>query len=340
VFFNGQSVRVRGVVKAVDGQTVLASATTQVTLAGSNLPAPTDQDEVEVLGVFVDVGRLTKDDPRLRGIDVTAAWREKTGRTWPGDGELLALFVDSFTSAEPFTTASLRALALAPQQFVDRSVTLTGRFRGRNLFGDQPDAPGRSRWDFVIQSADASVWVVGRRPRGEGFSLDVDARLDSSKWVEVTGTVAYERGLVLVDAGQIRLAAAPKDTQAPSEPVARVPAVGPRPEVVFSAPTADEVDVALGTTVRIQFSRDINPATFKGQVTASYAAGQSTETGEPQPPPLKIVTSYNEGLRTLEVRFDPPLARFRTVTIRLGDGIAAFDNAQLVPYTLSFTTGG
>ena len=96
----------------------------------------------------------------------------------------------------------------------------------------------------------------------------------------------------------------------------------------------------LNTTVRIQFSRDIDTATFKGQVIASYAAAQSAETGEPQPPPLKLVSTYNEGLRTLEIRFDPPLERFRNVTIRFGEGIAAHDGATLVPYALTFTTGG
>jgi hypothetical protein len=149
-----------------------------------------------------------------------------------------------------------------------------------------------------------------------------------------------ERALVMIEATTMTLARPEQEPQVPSEPVARVPTVGPRPEVVFSTPTADEVDVAPGTTVRVQFSRDINPATFKGQVVATYAARQSTETGEPQPPPFSLVTSYNEGLRTLEIRFDPPLERFRTVTIRLGEGIAAFDNATLVPWSLTFTTGG
>ena len=53
---------------------------------------------------------------------------------------------------------------------------MTGRFRGVNLFGDLPQAPGRSRYDFVLQSADAALWVTGLQPKGKSFSLDRNAR--------------------------------------------------------------------------------------------------------------------------------------------------------------------
>ena len=43
------------------------------------------------------------------------------------------------------------------------------RIPRRNLFGDQPSAPGKSRYDFVLRSADAAVWVTDLRPRGRGF---------------------------------------------------------------------------------------------------------------------------------------------------------------------------
>ena len=67
----------------------------------------------------------------------------------------------------------------------------------------------------------------------------------------------------------------PTETTNEEEQV-RVPA-GPPPEVIFSAPTEDETDVMQNSTVRIQFSRDLDPATLKGRVRVQYAGAQSAE---------------------------------------------------------------
>ena len=291
---------------------------------------------VEVVGTFVDVGRLEPGDPRLRDVDVAALWQQRASRSWPAPGELPVLLVASLTPADPFPAPSLRALALDPLRYEDASVTVAGRFRGSNLYGDQPVGPGKSRWDFVLQAGEASLWVVGQRPRGEGFSLDVTARVDTGRWLEVTGAVRFERGLVLIEAKSVRAATAPP----PSEPAAVVRVRGPAPEVVFSVPTEDQVDVSPASGVRIQFSRDLDPESVRGQVRAGYLAAQSAERGEPQPPALAFTTTYNAGQRVLELKFDRPLERFRVVRIELGDGIRATDGATLAPWTLTFTTGG
>ena len=76
---------------------------------------------------------------------------------------LVAERVEAATGA---TGTSLRAIALSPERYDEQTLTVTGRFRGRNLYGDQPTAPGRSRYDFVLQSGDGSLWVTGLRPRG------------------------------------------------------------------------------------------------------------------------------------------------------------------------------
>lgn len=341
VFFHGHPVRVRGHVRPSGEQHVLVHGDDELLLA-----APPDRqgaldttEPVEIAGTFFDLGRAQPNDPRLARIDAEALARERTGKPWPGVGELPLLVVDRVDSARPFAAPSVRALALDPDRYIGARVTVTGRFRGRNLYGDQPDAPGRSRWDFVLQAADASVWIVGRRPRGEGFSLDVEARVDTNRWLEVAGVVRRERGLVLIEAAAIRMAAPPTDS-APAEPVTRVPAVGPPPEVVFSVPTQGESDVALDTRIRIQFSRDLDPKTFAGQVQVAYLEAEATERGEPQPPAIEFSTRYDEGARVLEIRFPRPLERFRTLKVTLGDGIAATDGARLVPWTLTFTLGG
>ena len=61
---------------------------------------------------------------------------------------------------------SVRAIVLFPSRYLDQKVTVTGQFGARNLVGDLPDAPGKSRYDFVLRSADAAVWVTNLRPRG------------------------------------------------------------------------------------------------------------------------------------------------------------------------------
>jgi hypothetical protein len=343
VFFHTQAVRVRGALRPDRRDLVLAQGADAVLVVGPAVAGavPDASDIVEVLGTFLDVGRLTEGDPRLAGLDVRRLSEERLGKPWPGINELLLVSATDLRPADPFPAPSVVALALVPERYADSQVTVRGRFRGRNLYGDQPDAPGRSRWDFVLQSpGGASIWVVGLRPRGDGFDLRLDARVDTGRWLEVAGVVRRDRHLVFLEGRSIRQAQAPADPP-PSEPAARVPAVGPPPEVVFSAPTQDETDVSRSTTVRIQFSRDLDPASIQGHVRAGYLASQAAERGEPQPPAMPpFAVAYNEGTRVLEIRFEEPLDRFRTVRIELTDGIRATDGAALVPWSLTFGVGG
>ena len=131
----------------------------------------------------------------------------------------------------------MRALALEPWRFDGQTVTVIGNFRGRNLFGDLPDAPGKSRYDFVLRGAEGAVWVTGLRPRGRGFDLDVDRRVDTNRWLEVTGTVVHDRGLVRIEGTRIA-AATRTDRSARRWPRRAAPAAPPPPlEVVFFSPT-------------------------------------------------------------------------------------------------------
>lgn len=342
VFFHTQTVRVRGELAGSPRMARLTSGEAEVFLAGPAVADSGDlpKGEQEVVGAFFDVGRLQQGDPRLSRIDMGELWQSRTGRSWPGVGELTVLVVDRLAPAEPFVAPSIRALALAPTRYAGERVTLTGRFRGLNLFGDLPDQPSRERQAFVLQSAEGAVWVVGMRPKGDGFNLNPAARVDTGRWLEVSGNVFPVRGLAVILAENLRLAKPPADTPEPTEAAAVVPAVGPAPEVVFSTPTQGETDVAPATRVRIQFSRDVDPATIKGQVRVGYRIDDARERGEPEAPPMTFTTTYNEGTRVLELRFGEPLARFREVRVELGDGIRTFDGAALVRWALSFTVGG
>ena len=156
-----------------------------------------------------------------------------------------------------------------------RKVTIAGQYSGRNLLGGLHEAPGKSRYDCVLRSADAAIWVVNMRPKlrdsnNKEIELALDSRLDTSRWLEIRGTIHQSRGLLWLDAeaGSLKFAKPPQETLTEEEPI-RVQ-VGPPPEVVFSTPTDDETDVLQSAFVRIQFSRDLDQKTLKGHVRARY----------------------------------------------------------------------
>jgi hypothetical protein len=288
---------------------------------------------VDLRAQLIDVGRLEPGDPRL------ASYGPRDEDRWPKPGEELFLNATGIGPAQPSTTPSVRALALEPWKFDGQRVTLVGQFRGRNLFGDLPDAPKKSRYDFVLKAADAAVWVTGLRPRGKGFDLNVDARVDTGRWLEVTGVARHEGGLVAIEAATIDSTKEPTLTTERDEPATPPPPPQPA-EVVFSTPSDGETDVSLNSRVRIQFSRGIKPETLEGHILIGYLGAESTERGEPHTPSIEVKTSYDPGTRAVELSFPKPLERFRTVRVQLLEGIEAFDGAPVKPWTLTFSLGG
>jgi hypothetical protein len=163
--------------------------------------------------------------------------------------------------------------------------------------------------------------------------------VDTRRWIEVTGVLRQRRGLQWLDAtaGKIALTQPIAEIVADAEPIA-VPAAPP-PEVMFSLPFRDEAEVSTATRIRVQFSRDIAPATLKDRVRVAYqlpagAAGEQDEriTG--------LATDYQAAKRVLEIRFSTRLERFRTVRVELLEGILGTDDQPLKPWSLTFTTGG
>ena len=331
-YFHLQAVVLRGELSEAGGRVVLRSDEHEMRVVMDDQVRALD-GPIELRAQLVDVGRLEPGDPRV------GPYQPQDQERWPRPGEELMLRAIGVSPAQTIASPSVRGLALEPWKFEDQSVTLVGQFRGRNLFGDQPDAPKKSRYDFVMKVADASVWVTGLRPRGKGFDLNVDARVDTSAWVEVSGVVKHERGLVTIEATKIATAQPPKATTEPAEPAFALPPPPPI-EVVFSSPTEGETDVSPGSPVRIQFSRSIAPTTLKGQIRIGYLAAESLEKGEAQPPGIEVKTTYDPGSRALELAFVKPLERFRTVRVQLLDGIKGFDGAPVTPWTLTFSVGG
>jgi len=300
-------------------------------------PLPTgSRERLEIVGTFYDVGRLNEDDPRLSGLPISQISQELLRKRWPGVGELPIIVANSTRPALEPDVTTLRNIVLEPQRYINKGVTVTGRFRGRNLYGDLPEAPEASRWDFVLHSVDASVWVVGKEPKGDGFELDIMARVDTGKWLEVTGDVVVEDGMVLIEAGTLTLSRALTDRSSPSTSSDR-PSLPP-PEVIFSAPLADDIDVPEDSTVRIQFSRDMDDTSFDEHVDVRYAGPISQELNADAT--ITFELSYRKRNRVLEIRFDQELERYQNIHVELTNGITASDGSPLSPWMLSFFVGG
>ena len=328
-FFHTQPVRVRGKATEKDGLFQLEHEAARVWLVpGGTGKLPDPGSDAEITGLYVDVGRLERTDARVTADFGTLSQRVLR-RDWPAPGELLAVIVDTAVAAEPMNAPSVRHVALDPGRYVDQEVTIVGRFRGKNLYGDLPEAAGPGRFDFVLQSADASIWVTGRRPKGEGFDLNVENRIDTGRWLEVAGVVKEERGMAVLEATAIRIGRPPAES-AP-EAVVKVPVAMPPPEVVFSAPTQGETDVEPDAKIRVQFSRDLKEDSLKGGIAVAYA-------GVAAPPPAFTVR-YDAGRRVVEIAFAAPLSPFANVQVVLKETIVATDGQPLRPYTLAFTVG-
>ena len=341
-YYHGRPILILGKVEVANGQLQVSddSGAVRLVVKGS---APDGLDEIR--GEFWDLGRMKADDMRLNGYDLRATFHLDPDGPWPRQGEVMAIVATAIVPAPLPTTPSLRSIVLNPSRYLDEKTTITGQFSGRNLLGDLPDAPAKSRYDFVLRAADAAIWVINARPtlkdaNGKDLELALDARSDTGRWLSVRGTVRRGRGLLWIDAEarSLALAKPPTDTVAIEEAI-RVPA-GPPPEVIFSAPTQDETDVLQATSVRIQFSRDLDQATLKGRIRVTYSAAETAERGEPVTPAVGFTSQYRGASRVLELRFAKPLERFRTVKVELLDGVVGTDGQALTPWSLTFSVGG
>jgi hypothetical protein len=345
-FYHGRPVVVVGKVALAQDGIKVSDDTASIRLVFKG-NAPDGVDEIR--GEFWDIGRMKPDEPKLSGYDLRSTFHFDPDGAWPRPGEVTAIVATAVTAAPPPTPGTappIRTVVLNPSRYLEQKVTITGQYSGRNLMGDLPDAPNKSRYDFVLRSADAAIWVSNMRPKirdtnGKEFELALDSRIDSSRWLQVKGTIRQARGLLWLDAeaGSLAVAKPPAEPVATEDEPIRVPAAPP-PTVVFSAPTEDETDVSLNTGVRIQFTRDLDTRTLRGHIRARYLEAQSAERGEPTTPPAEFTFQYNAANRVLELKFTKPLERFRTLKVDLMEGILGTDGQPLKPWTLTFAMGG
>ena len=335
-FYNQQTVMVVGEVRGQGERRSIGSDEASVRLIARDYP----EGRIEARGQFLDIGRLSQDDPRLIPFNLLDLVRTAYPDRWPRPGEELVVILGSAApppAATDIATPPLRTLAIDPEKFTGRPVTIQGQFRGRNLFGELPEAPLNNKWQFVLRSAEAAVWVMGLQPKGKTFNFDPNKRIDTGRWVKVAGTVRTAKGLTWLEGTSIELA------PEPSETVAEVSIAAPPPppvEVLFAAPSEGEADVRLDERIRLQLSRDLDPATLKDHIRITYSSAESRDRGEAQPPTVAFATNYTKENRALEIRPVQPWERFRTVKVEFLEGIKGTDGGAMAPFVLTFTTGG
>jgi Big-like domain-containing protein len=326
-FFHGRTVSLIGSPQEVGGiwRLPLDPTRTLVILPREGrLPSRS----VELRGVLFDVGQMAADDTRLSASGVRAMVDSLSPDRWPPRNTLFALTSATWADPAPLSPASVRAVVLHPEAFDRKSVTLRGRFRAQNLYGDLPAWPRQSQWDFVLQAADASIWVTGLRPRGRGLDLDPTTRRGAGTWLEATGIVRFEDGLARLEASAVAPGAPDADEPAP---VATPPPSLPPPALIFSTPLNGESDIDPGAVVRVQFSRDMREASFEGALKITYGS----EVPDPVPP---FALRYLPDTRSIEIRFKSPLAAGAAVTVSLGPPAAARDGTPLTPASITFRT--
>ena len=335
VFFHGKQIVVRAEVEAAGQLTRLASAPRPTFVFWRETPTVVANSEIR--GEFWDIGRLERTDPRFSSIDFQPILEAASNGQWPARDQVFVILGATAAESPLPADPTIRALALAPDSYVGKGVTVTGRFRGANLLADLPMGAGtKGRWDFVLQAADAAIWVTGIRPRGHGFDLDVNSRLDTGRWLQVTGTVRREGALAFIEATAVAQAKAPdrdasrghhaaciRRSRRPRSSSRRRPQARP----TRSAPSRS------GYSSRATWIPSRSPATC-GWPTPDRRRADA-------PPMPSFTIHYTAGVRALEITLSAPLDRYRAVKVDLLDGItSAIDNQPLAPWSLTFTTGG
>ena len=214
-FYHQRPIVVVGEVSSSRQRRAASSRTTPDRSAScSKATRPDGLDEIR--GEFWDLGRMKPDDPRLAGLRPQGErFSIDPEGAWPRPGQVTAIVATAVTPASPPPAPSIRTIVL-------ESVALprTEGHGHRTVRRTQParrsaGRAGQSRYDFVLRSADAAIWVTNLRPKGKDFELALDARIDTGRWLEVTGTLQQGRGLQWLDAeaAATRARARPRPTR-------------------------------------------------------------------------------------------------------------------------------
>jgi hypothetical protein len=229
------------------------------------------------------------------------------------------------TKVQKATEMSLETLVGQPGKRDDQVIRVVGQFRGRNLYGDLPTRSERDSDDWVIKDDLYAVWVSGKKPKGAGWALDAGLKRDTGKWIEVVGRPVTIGGVTYVRALEVKLGSAPSATAqaAPPPPPPERPRVAP--VVVFALPLDGDSEVARDSRFVVQFSKDMDEASFAGHVLLRYAG--PVLPGDRAFDGAKL--TYDQGLRALTVDPGDVLRPGRQIELILMPGIADIEGLPL-----------
>jgi len=235
---------------------------------------------------------------------------------------------ESKESKENLAKASeltLEALLSQPGKRDGQTIRVTGQFRGRNLYGDLPSRSERDSDDWVIKNDLYAVWVSGKKPKGSGWSLDAGLKRDTGKWIEVVGRPVTVNGITYIRALDIKLTGPPSANAqaAPPPPPPERPKMAP--VVVFALPLDGDSEVARDSRFVVQFSKDMDEATFAGHVLLRYAG--PVLPGDRPFDGARL--TYDEGRRALTVDPGDVLRPGRQVELILLPGIVDIEGLPL-----------
>jgi hypothetical protein len=249
----------------------------------------------EVRGEFWDVGRLERTDSRFSNVNFQPILDAASNGQWPAREQVFMILGASAVESPLPPSRSIRALALAPEQYVGKGVTVTGRFRGANLFADLPRAPARRAVGLRAAVGRRGDLGHGRPPRGAA-SIS-------------TSTRGWTRALAA--GGRHRAAATARCRGSTRRPIQRrrrpterrrsraaAAAAAAAAAVVFSTPTAGETDAdrdgADPHPVLARHGREDLPRTRRSRTPAPRRQGARRR-------PAATVR-YVEGNRALEIK--------------------------------------
>ncbi|MGE0455532.1 MAG: Ig-like domain-containing protein [Vicinamibacteria bacterium] len=282
-----------------------------------------DQEARELLGQEVEfTGLFSGTQPSS-----AAATRDQTQgvlQFWRYEGPPERPQKDALAKLEPI---SIEQLVSNPRRQEGRTVKVVGMFRGKNLYGDLPVRSQLDSRDWVIKDDVFSIWVTGRKPKGDGFELDISLKRDTGKWLQVVGRVETKGDRVYLRASHVSLSSAPTPTaavQAPPPPPER-----PKqpPVVVFSLPLDGEREVPPDSLFTVQFNKDMDETSFDGHILLRYAGG--VRAGDR--PFVGLRFDYDGGRRALSIDPGDVLRPGREVELLLLAGIRDIDGLELLP---------
>jgi len=157
-------------------------------------------------------------------------------------------------------------------------VTVIGKFRGGNLFADLPYSSRKRSGDWIIKDDLFAIWVTGKDPEGDGWSLNVRATRDTVNWLRVTGVPKLENGFIYLAATDVALSRPPTPTSSPDPPPPPATTAKAQPaEIMFTIPVQGVEEAAADSVFAVQFTKAMDANSFSGRVQLRYARAVAGE---------------------------------------------------------------